>query len=155
MWIKIYRYNRVKTMYIYRKNPYVQYNILPRIIKCPTPWRIDWRSPTSILLRKDGRTLFAAGFLLFYWLTCYSNLKLEKILLHIHPLLGNRFVNKFPRRQSVVRLRNNSDKRRSVFFVIRAMPSAKQQNCKHVYDNRCFLWISCRRIIGESEGSLQ
>jgi hypothetical protein len=59
------------------------------------------------------------------------------VLLHVHPLLGRGLVNKFPRRQilgkqSVARLRNNSDNRRSVFSVVRAMPSAKQQNCKHI-----------------------
>jgi hypothetical protein len=68
------------------------------------------------------------------------------ILLHVHPLLGNGLVNKFPRRQilgkqSVARLRNNSDNGRNAFNVVRAMPSAKQQNCKHVYNNRYFLWI--------------
>jgi hypothetical protein len=51
-------------------------------------------------------------------------------MLHVHPLLDNGLVNKFPRRQilgkqSVAGLRNNSDNRRSVFNVVRAMPSAK------------------------------
>jgi hypothetical protein len=59
------------------------------------------------------------------------------ILLHVHSLLGNGLVNKFPRRQilgkeSVAKLHNNSDYGRSVFSVVRAMPNAKQQNCKHV-----------------------
>jgi hypothetical protein len=68
-------------------------------------------------------------------------------MLHVHPLLGNGLVDKFQRRQilgkqSVARLRNNSDYRRSVFNVVRAMPSARQQNCKHVYNNRsCFLCV--------------
>jgi hypothetical protein len=59
---------------------------------------------------------------------------------------GNGSVNKFPRRQilgkqSVARLRNNSDSR-SVFNVVRNMLSARQQNCKQVYNNRkCFLCV--------------
>jgi hypothetical protein len=82
-----------------------------------------------------------------------------KLLLHTHPLLGNGLVNKFPRReilgkQSIARLRNNSRKR-SVFSVVHAMPRAKQQNCKDVYNNRCFLWCPCRRFIGGSKGRLQ
>jgi hypothetical protein len=35
------------------------------------------------------------------------------------------------------------------------MPSAEQQNCKHVYNNRCFLWGPCRRFIGDSKGRLR
>jgi hypothetical protein len=31
------------------------------------------------------------------------------------------------------------------------MPSAKQQNCKYVYNNSRFLWISCRRLVRDSE----
>jgi hypothetical protein len=82
------------------------------------------------------------------------------ILLHVHPLLGNGLVNKFPRKQilgkqSVARLRNNSDNRRSVFIVVRAMPSVTQQNCKHIYNNGCFLWCPCRRFIVDSEGRWQ
>jgi hypothetical protein len=47
----------------------------------------------------------------------------RKILLHVHPLLGNVLGNKFPRRQtfgkqSVARLRNN--RRGCVFYVVRA-----------------------------------
>jgi hypothetical protein len=50
-------------------------------------------------------------------------------MLHVHPLLRNGLVNKFPRRQIlgkqfIAGLRNNSDNR-SVFNVVRAMPSAK------------------------------
>jgi hypothetical protein len=41
-----------------------------------------------------------------------------------------------------------------VFSVVRPMPSPKQQNCKHVYNNRCVLG-PCRRFIGDSEGRLQ
>jgi hypothetical protein len=69
------------------------------------------------------------------------------ILLHVHSLLSNRLVNKFPRRQilgkqSVARLCNNTDNRRGIFSVVRPMPSARQQNCKHVYNNRrCFLCV--------------
>jgi hypothetical protein len=49
------------------------------------------------------------------------------ILLHVHPLLGNGLVIKFPRRQildkqSVARLRNN--KWGCVFYIVRATPSA-------------------------------
>jgi hypothetical protein len=66
--------------------------------------------------------------------------------LHVHLLLGNGLVKKFPRRQilgkqSVARLRNNSDNRRSVVNVVRAMPSARQQNCRRVYNIRCFICV--------------
>jgi hypothetical protein len=52
-----------------------------------------------------------------------------KTLLHVHSLLGNGLANEFPRRQilgkqSVARLRNNSDNK-SVFSVVRAISSAK------------------------------
>jgi hypothetical protein len=82
------------------------------------------------------------------------------ILLHVHSLLVNGLVNKFPRKlipgkQSVSRLLNNSDNRRSVFNVVLAMTSAKQQNCKHVYNIRCFLLSPCQRFIWGSEGRLQ
>jgi hypothetical protein len=75
-------------------------------------------------------------------------------------LLGNGLVNKFLRRQirgkqPVARLHNNSDNRRSVFNVVRAMPSVKQQTSKHVYNNMCSLWCPCRRFIGDTEGRLQ
>jgi hypothetical protein len=88
-----------------------------------------------------------------------KNWRVLIILLHVHPLLGNGLVNKFPRsqivsKQSVARLRNNPN-RRNVFNVVRAMPSAKQQNCKHFYYNRCFLWSPCGRFIWDSEGHLQ
>jgi hypothetical protein len=68
------------------------------------------------------------------------------VRLHVHSLLGNGFVNKFPQRQilgkqSVARLRNNYENRRSVFNVVRSMPSDKQQNCKYVYNNRCFYGV--------------
>jgi hypothetical protein len=53
-------------------------------------------------------------------------------------------------KQSVARLHNNSN-RRSVFNVVLAMPSTKQQNCKHVYDNRFLLRGPCRRFTGDSE----
>jgi hypothetical protein len=54
-------------------------------------------------------------------------------MLHVHPLLGNESVIKFPRRQilgkqSVAWLRNNSDNQRSAFCAV----SANEQNCKHV-----------------------
>jgi hypothetical protein len=70
---------------------------------------------------------------------------LSIILLHVHPLLGNGLVNKFPRsqilaKQSVARLHNNSGNRRSVFNVVCAITSAKQQNCKHAQNNRCYPW---------------
>jgi hypothetical protein len=82
------------------------------------------------------------------------------ISLHVHPFLGNWLVNKFPKRlilgkQYVVRLRNNSGKRRSAFYVVHSMPSAKQQNCKHVYNNRYFLGGPCRICVGVSVGHLQ
>jgi hypothetical protein len=69
-----------------------------------------------------------------------TNWRVLIILLHVHPLLGNGLVNKFPRRQylgkqSFVRLRNNPNNRISVFNVVRAMLSAKQQNYKQVYNN--------------------
>jgi hypothetical protein len=35
------------------------------------------------------------------------------------------------------------------------MPSARQNNCKHIYNNRCFPWGPFRRFIGNSEGRLQ
>jgi hypothetical protein len=81
------------------------------------------------------------------------------ILYYCTPTAGQWVGRQVPGRQilgkkSVARLRNNSDKR-SVSKVVRAMPSAKQQNCKHVYNNRCFLWGSCRRFIGDSEDRLQ
>jgi hypothetical protein len=68
------------------------------------------------------------------------------ILLHVHPLLGNGSVKKFPRKQilgkqSVATLRNNFDNRRSVFNVVSAMLSTRQQNCEHVYNNRCSLCV--------------
>jgi hypothetical protein len=49
------------------------------------------------------------------------------ILLHVHSLLGNVLINKFPRReilgkQSVAMLRNN--KEGCVFYVVRATPNA-------------------------------
>jgi hypothetical protein len=72
-----------------------------------------------------------------------------RTLLHVHQLLGNGLVNKFPRRQIlgkqfVARLRNNPDSRRSVFNVVRAMPSARQQNCEHVYNNRRYFLCMVR-----------
>jgi hypothetical protein len=88
----------------------------------------------------------------------YSGTQLNlTVLLHVHPLLGNGLVNKFPivGKQSAASLRNNSDNIRSVFNVVCTMPSAKQKNCKHVYNNRCFLWGPCHRFIGENEGRLQ
>jgi hypothetical protein len=43
-------------------------------------------------------------------------------------------------KQCVARLFNNAYSRRSVFSVVSAIPSARQQNCNHVYNNRsCFL----------------
>jgi hypothetical protein len=80
------------------------------------------------------------------FLSLYNNNNGSIILLHVHTYLCNGLVNKFPRRQilrkqSVARLRNNSDNRRSVFNVVRVMPSARQQNCKHVYNNRRFLCV--------------
>jgi hypothetical protein len=42
-----------------------------------------------------------------------------------------------------------------VFNVVHAMPSAKQQNCKHIYNNRCFLWGPYQRFKGDSEVRLQ
>jgi hypothetical protein len=73
------------------------------------------------------------------------------ILLHVHPLLGNGLVNKFlqkqiPAKQFVARLHNNSDNRRSVFNLVRTMPSAKQQNCKLVYNNKYFLKGSMPKV---------
>jgi hypothetical protein len=86
------------------------------------------------------------------------------ILLHVHPMLGNGLVNNFPRRQilgkqSIAWSRKNktnvyssllgNDQREwtdeiaimwLVFNVVDVMTSAKQQNCKHVYNNRCFQW---------------
>jgi hypothetical protein len=77
-------------------------------------------------------------------------------LLHVHTLLGNRLVNKFPPRQILGKQSGATlCNRRSVFSGVRAVPSAKQQNCKHVYNNRCFLWGRCRSFIGDSEGRLQ
>jgi hypothetical protein len=35
------------------------------------------------------------------------------------------------------------------------MLSAKQQNCKHVYINRYFLWSPCQGLIEDSEGRLK
>jgi hypothetical protein len=68
---------------------------------------------------------------------CYSIMFRGRInMLHVHPLLGKGLVNKFRQIQSVVRLRNNSDKWRSVFNVGRPMSSARQQICKHFYNNR-------------------
>jgi hypothetical protein len=43
----------------------------------------------------------------------------------------------------------------TIFSVISAKTSAKQQNCKHIYNNSCFLWGPCQRFIGESEAHLQ
>jgi hypothetical protein len=62
------------------------------------------------------------------------------------PIARQRIDKQVPRRQilrkeSVDRLRNNSDNTRSIFNVVRAMLSARQQNCKHVYKNRCFLCV--------------
>jgi chorismate mutase len=73
-------------------------------------------------------------------------LKILRILLHVHTLLDNGLVNKLLRRQilhsSVARLRNNSDSKRSVFSVIRAMFSARQENYKQGYNNgRCSLCL--------------
>jgi hypothetical protein len=66
----------------------------------------------------------------------YSAVKLF-ILLHVHPLLGKVLVNKFLWRQilgkqSVARLRNNSDNRRSIFYIVRAATIAMQWFGKHV-----------------------
>jgi hypothetical protein len=63
----------------------------------------------------------------------------------------NGLVNKFPRRQilgkqSVARLRNNSDNRKSVFNMVHAMPNSRQQKCKHVYNNRCSLCVSLPKV---------
>jgi hypothetical protein len=68
--------------------------------------------------------------------------------------------NKFPQRQilskqSVAKLHNNSDNRISVFNVVHVTASSKQQNCKHIYNNKCFLWGLCWRFLGDSGGHLQ
>jgi hypothetical protein len=66
----------------------------------------------------------------------------------LEAILGNGSLKKFPRRQmlgkqSIARLHNNTESRKSVFNVVRFMPSARQQNCKHVYNNRiCFLCVA-------------
>jgi hypothetical protein len=43
--------------------------------------------------------------------------------------------------QLVTRLHNNTDNRRRVFYVVRAMPIARQRICKHAFliEERCFL----------------
>jgi hypothetical protein len=97
------------------------------------------------------------------WYFCrlfWKDILKEGTMLYVHPLLGNGLIKQFLRRQiigkqSIARLRNNSDNRRSVFNMVHAMPSAKQQNYKHVYINRCFQWGLCRRFIGDTEGCLQ
>jgi hypothetical protein len=83
-----------------------------------------------------------SGFKDAYSLLQYALIK-PLILLHVHPLLGNGLVNKFPRRQIlgkqfVARLRNN--RRGCVFYAGCAeqrwnngvmQPVSKQRLCKH------------------------
>jgi hypothetical protein len=82
-------------------------------------------------------------------------------MLYVYPLLGNMLLNKFLRRQilgkeSVARLYNNRGD--CVLYVVRAKQQqnngvmqsvSKQQNCIHVYNNRCFPWGLCRALIRE------
>jgi hypothetical protein len=49
----------------------------------------------------------------------------------------------------VARLHNNSDNRRGVYYVVRAIPSSWQRSCKHVslIEEGCFLCGPCRGYI--------
>jgi hypothetical protein len=67
------------------------------------------------------------------------------------PIARQRVGKQVPRRhisgkQSVIRLRTNSDNRRNVFNVVHTIPIAKQQNCKHVCNNKCFVRGSVSKV---------
>jgi hypothetical protein len=77
----------------------------------------------------------------------------NEVSLHVHPLLGNRLVNKFPRRQilgkqSVDRLRNN---RGGLFSMSSASRPAlvTEQWTRNLKRDTCVLWGPCREDIRE------